>query len=245
MTELQTKTAAEKSSIHGFLDGAQLKWIAMASMLCDHVDKGIILNYEIINDTYPPALETLSMVLGVLGRIAFPIYLFLLVEGFLYTGSRWKYLRNLLLFGVISEVPYDMFLTGTYWDIRCQNMILTLAMALCTLWMLEWITEHYYQWRIALGILVVLTTGYLADIFALDYGSYGILIPVALYVLHKKRIPALLLSYLIVIKELWSVLGFGLLYFYNGKRGHMNKWIGYWFYPVHLFLIGLIRMYIL
>ena len=51
------------------------------------------------------------------------------------------------------------------------------------------------------------------------------------------------LGYLTLIKTLWSILGFGLVLTYNGKRGNQNKIINYWFYPVHLLILGILRMY--
>ena len=81
--------------------GAQLKYIAFLSMLIDHTNKALI---------YPNldggALNRLSDFFDILGRIAFPIFIFLLVEGYFHTKNKWKYLITLLVFGVISEIPF-------------------------------------------------------------------------------------------------------------------------------------------
>ena len=83
--------------------GAQLKYIAFLSMFIDHTNKALI---------YPNldggALNRLSDFFDILGRIAFPIFIFLLVEGYFHTSTKWRYLVTLLVFGVISEVPFDM-----------------------------------------------------------------------------------------------------------------------------------------
>ena len=87
------------------INGATLKYIAFFSMFIDHFNKAIItplLNYQ-------QPLVFISSLFDIIGRIAFPIFAFMIVEGFYKTNSRWKYLRNLLVFAVISEIPYDMF----------------------------------------------------------------------------------------------------------------------------------------
>ena len=91
------------------LSGAQLKYIAFTTMLIDHVNKALI--YPNLNGGI---LLVISDIFDILGRIAFPIFIFLLIEGYFRTTNRWKYLGMLLLFGIISEIPYDMFTTASY-----------------------------------------------------------------------------------------------------------------------------------
>ena len=80
-------------------------------MLIDHVNKALIYPNLVSNDG---VLTTVSNIFDIIGRIAFPLFCFLLVEGFFKTRCRKKYLLNLLIFGVISEVPFDMF-TPAFW----------------------------------------------------------------------------------------------------------------------------------
>ena len=94
-----------------FLSGASLKLIAILSMLIDHVNKALIYPNLTSNDG---VLTVVSNLFDIIGRIAFPLFCFLLVEGYFKTRSRKKYLFNLLLFGVISEVPFDMFTTACF-----------------------------------------------------------------------------------------------------------------------------------
>lgn len=82
------------------LSGAQLKYIAFTTMLIDHVNKALI--YPNLNGGI---LLVISDIFDILGRIAFPIFIFLLIEGYFRTTNRWKYLGMLLLFGIISEIP--------------------------------------------------------------------------------------------------------------------------------------------
>ena len=114
------------------LSGAQLKYIAFLSMLIDHVNKALI--YPNLNGGL---LLKISDLFDVLGRIAFPLFAFFIVEGFFKTRSRKKYLLNLLIFGVISEVPFDMFTTRTFFNPRYNNVLFALALSLVTIWIID------------------------------------------------------------------------------------------------------------
>ena len=112
--------------------GAQLKYIAFLSMLIDHTNKALI---------YPNldggALNRLSDFFDILGRIAFPIFIFLLVEGYFHTKNKWKYLITLLVFGVISEIPFDMCTTATFFEANWNNIMFTLALVLAMIWLID------------------------------------------------------------------------------------------------------------
>lgn len=229
------------------LSGAQLKWIAMASMLIDHFNKGIVYSLTIVKGYSPDWLVAASYVMDVLGRIAFPIFLFLLVEGFLHTRSRGKYFIYLFAFGLLSEVPYDMFESGEYVDWGGQNMFFTLALALLVIWASDYAGKRLES----RGAFIAAVTGITAAgacasaLAGFDYTYYGIIIPVIFYLLRDRRIGASVLAYICIIKELWSAIGFVLINLYSGERGRFPKWFGYVFYPVHLLIIGAVRMYVL
>lgn len=228
-----------------FLNAAQLKWIAMISMLLDHIDKGILTNLIVLKNYSPWWITAMSSVFGILGRIAFPIFLFLLVEGYLHTRNRRNYLLYLLGFGILAEVPYDMFETGTFYDSNCQNMYFTLALALATLWLIGWIRTKLPKIWILFAIAIGIASGFIASLLALDYHFYGILIPILLYIFIDFRIIGSGLSYLLVLKDPWCCLGFLTINVYNGERGKINKWFCYLFYPIHMLIIGLIRIYLI
>ena len=101
-------------------------------MLIDHTNKALI--YPNLNGG---RLNTVSDIFDIIGRIAFPIFAFLLVEGFFKTRSRAKYLATLLVFGVISEVPFDLFTTKQFFEPNWNNIMFTLALVLVTIWMID------------------------------------------------------------------------------------------------------------
>ena len=92
------------------LNGAQLKYIAFLSMLIDHTNNALII--PMLNGE--GLLLHVSNLFSILGRIAFPVFIFFIVEGFFKTSSRKRYLITLLAFGMISEVPFDMFTSKTF-----------------------------------------------------------------------------------------------------------------------------------
>lgn len=113
-------------------NGAQLKYIAFISMLIDHVNNALITPF--LNGK--GFLLHLSNLFSILGRIAFPIFVFFIVEGFFKTSNRKKYLITLLLFGVVSEVPFDMFTSKVFFDPYWNNIMFTLALCLTTIWII-------------------------------------------------------------------------------------------------------------
>lgn len=103
------------------LSGAQLKYIAFISMLIDHTNNALIT--PMLNGK--GALLYISNAFSIIGRIAFPIFMFFLIEGFFKTRSRKKYLASLLIFGLISEIPFDMFVSRTFFEPNWNNMMFT------------------------------------------------------------------------------------------------------------------------
>ena len=222
--------------------GAQLKYIAFLSMLIDHVNKALI--YPILNEGL---LLDISDFFDVIGRIAFPLFAFFVVEGFFKTRNRKKYLTNLLVFAVISEVPFDMFLSSTFFNMRANNVLFTLALSLITIWIIDILKDKLENkprilWYLA-SVIFILISCLISMQLGLDYEHHAIIIVYLFYIFYNKPVVGCALAYLSIIKEIWSILGFGLVLTYNGERGKQNKIINYWFYPVHLLILGILRMY--
>ena len=228
-----------------FLSGAGLKLIAIISMLADHVNKALIYPYLASNHGF---LAFISDVFDIIGRIAFPLFCFMLVEGYFKTRNRKKYLLNLLLFGVISEVPFDMFTTASFFNMNWNNVMFTLALVLVTLWIIDTLKEKMQKRPKALwylvSILIVLVMCIVSMSLSLDYEHHAILIGYFFYLFHDMPVFAIPFGYASMFKEPWALLGFGLTLTYNGERGKQHKMLYYWFYPVHLLILGLLRLYL-
>lgn len=221
-------------------DGATLKYIAMISMLMDHTNKAIIIHYLNGENNF---LSFVSGIFDILGRIAFPIFCFMIVEGFYKTKNKGKYFLNLLLFGAVSEIPFDLFDSGVIFQPNANNIMFTFALLLLTLWCIDLLKQKINKilWY-AISVCIVAVSSLIAMITGLDYVHYAIIIGYLYYVFYDIQILASALGGALMYKELWALLGFGLVLTYNGKRGKQNKWFNYWFYPVHLLLLGILRI---
>lgn len=224
------------------LSGAQLKYIAFISMLIDHTNNALIT--PMLNGK--GALLYISNTFSIIGRIAFPIFMFFLIEGFFKTRSRKKYLASLLIFGLISEVPFDMFVSRTFFEPNWNNMMFTLSLCLGVIWLIDSLRaklKNTLLWFIT-SLLVLGLSCFIAVELSLDYDYHAILVAYIFYIFRQKPIIGAGLGYISIIKELWSILGFGLTLTYNGERGRQNKWLNYAFYPVHLLILGILRFYL-
>ena len=224
--------------------GAQLKYIAFLSMLIDYVNKALM--YPLLTENR--FLRYVSDVFDILGRVAFPLFMFFLVEGFFKTGNRFKYLLNLIVFGIISEIPFDLFQSAVLFQPNSNNVMFTLALALVMIWVIDElkVPKSYIippvLW-FPVSIIIVITVCLLSMIWGLDYEYHGILIAYFFYIFRNNPILSIIGGYLSIFKTPWALLGFGLTLTYNGKRGKQNKILNYLFYPVHLLILGLLRLY--
>ena len=222
------------------INGAQLKYIAFGSMFIDHFNKAIITPF--LTGTGP--LVAITTIFDILGRIAFPIFAFMVVEGFFKTKSRWSYLRNLLIFAVISEIPYDMFQSAEFVNTWSQNILWGLALGLFTIMVIDKLKAYIKKrplW-VFVSLLIVALSSLGSMLISSDYEYYAIIIIYLYYIFYDKRLLASGLGYLVIIKEIYAILGFATVLLYNGEKGKQNKIFNYLFYPVHLLVFGIIRM---
>lgn len=243
MTQNPTRKQSFLEKIQIF-SNAQLKYIAFLSMLIDHVNKALI--YPNLKGS--GGLQILSDLFDILGRIAFPLFIFLLIEGYYKTRSKAKYLAFLLGFGIVSEVPYDLFTTGQVFEPNWNNIMFTLAAVLIMIWIIDILKEKMGRLPKSLWYLIsFLIVGIICFItmnLGLDYEYHAVLIGYFLYIFRQRYILAIPCCYLSMYKEPWALLGFALTFTYNGKRGRQNKIFNYCFYPGHLLILGLLRLYL-
>lgn len=216
------------------ISGSSLKIIAMISMLIDHI--GAILVEPLLEQAEFSSgnLEILYFSMRTIGRLAFPIFCFLLVEGFLYTRNVKRYIFRLFLFSLLSEIPFNLALEKTIFYLAYQNVFFTLLIGLFVLIGLQKFKQKSY-----LSICVVMGGCGLAYLLKTDYSFIGILLIVVLYQLHNNKKQQLLYTALfsLILGNPFIIVAYVLLYFYNGKRGLSLKYVFYCFYPVHLLLL--------
>lgn len=239
------------------LSGASLKLLACFFMLIDHISQSGMLYQvwgigggSVIGFWNEPMGTMIASIMVLFGRIAFPIYCFFLVHGMFLTKDYRKYISRLFLFGIVSELPFDYALSnGFSW--YHQNVFFTLAFGALLILLLEKIREHIpnIYIRLIVSLVVAYVIMYVAEFTYVDYGSFGIIAILFFYVAYLSRIKTTLMGLLGFFFEA-SLYGFvylslPLIYFYNGKRGNMNKYFYYAFYPAHLALIYLIRDFVI
>ena len=237
--------------------GTSLKTIACITMLVDHIgasciEAGILtpgLDVGALSqDTlfaYP--LYRLDMVLRFTGRLAFPLFCFLLVEGFLHTHDVKRYVQRLLLFGLVSEVPFDLAFFRTPFAPQHQNVYWTLALGVLTMAGLR----HFEKenglpgWQ---GLVWAGGCAALALAANTDYHAIGVLIICTLYLTRTDRKRQCLAGAVLFLFEFTAPLAFVLVWFYNGQRGACSpllKKAFYWFYPVHIALLAGVTNFLL
>lgn len=229
------------------ISGSTIKIIAIAAMLIDHIG-AVIVERMIMQNTggmwsYDDPLVILDQVLRGIGRIGFPIFSFLLVEGFLHTGNVAKYALRLGLFALISEVPFDLAFAGEFFYMEYQNVFFTLFIGLLVMIVYRAIEEKIFckkGIKLFLYALALAAGAALAQFLMTDYAAIGIVCIMALYIFRGNRTNQLLAGSLVFMWEVPAPLAFIPIACYNGKRGLKMKYFFYLFYPIHLFILYLI-----
>lgn len=217
--------------------GSTLKIIAIVTMLIDHIGASILETYM----EFYPEWRMCYYILRLIGRVAFPIFIFLLIEGFHYTSNRWKYAKNLLIFGFLSEIPFDLAFFGTVFYWGYQNVMFTLLLGFIAIWIDDKVKGENL-WYIKSG-LCFLICGVIAKFGHTDYGFFGVLAIYTLYQVRKYKGAFNITGILLFAWEITAPIAFLFTSLYNGKRGLSLKYFFYLFYPVHLLLLGLVRLY--
>ena len=172
----------------GLLTGNALKWIAIVTMLIDHVGATLVLQMFYANPTND--MLAIYYLVRSVGRAAFPIFCFLLVEGFCHTRSRGKYLLRLGLFALLAEIPFDLaFNWPEYSDLNVfcileftsQNVFFTLFFGLCALWLWDVMAKRLPRWaEYPAAVVAALPACFAANLLCTDYDVSGVALIVAL-----------------------------------------------------------------
>ncbi len=224
------------------ISGSWLKIIAMVTMLIDHT--AFFFLYERFDLTQTlftlgSTRVTVYWILRTIGRTAFPIYCFLLTEGYLHTKNRLKYGINLLIFALVSELPWNFVHAGSllYGD---QNVFFTLFFGYLCLCLLE--SEKCHPVLRGVGVAALFVLAYF---FKADYGYMGVAVIIAMYLLRKYAVARAAVCITLLNVTWRTVPAFVAIGLYNGERGfikgRVGKYICYAFYPLHLLILGVLR----
>ena len=231
---------------------SQLKIIALITMFIDHFGL-VIVYYALLRNANPLLVAHQGLLWDVyhlmraIGRTAFPIFLFILVRGFIYTHDRKAYTRRLFLFAVLSEVPFDLCVDQTMFSTAHQNVLWTLLFGFLMMWGRDILSKQ----KLAEPVKCLLSLALIGAVALLcwklntDYRYKGILILAVLYFVRfdkKLTLVALVVCFLWEPAAIFAAIPVA---FYNGQRGNMPKHFFYWFYPVHLLALYLLQCAIL
>lgn len=231
-----------------------IKLIAIITMICDHSSDAIVGHLTFFN---------------IIGRIAFPLFCFQLVIGYKHTTNIKKYLIRLIIFGLLSQVPFSIFIysfTGTF---DTLNIFFTLFLGLIAILTLDKLPNKWLA--IIIDALIIL----IADFIKVDYGWFGVCLILCIFVFyndkHNKKenannfldifrnnilftIAFFLLcftkycihfaianAYIVWAEILGTFFPIIFMLLYNGKKGPSFKYFFYAFYPIHLLLLTLIH----
>lgn len=238
------------------LTSFSLHILAMAFMLCDHLWATVI-----------PGNEWLTCV----GRIAFPIFAFMIVEGYFHTKKLKNYVLRLLIFAVLSEIPFNLMSGGSMFNPLHQNVLWTFLIGLGLIHLIERAKHKRAIWMWLVTVVAILV-GLLVALFGMvDYAYYGVLMMLVFYLFRGRRwwcfVGQLICMWYINVEMMGGMVypielfgrewiihqqGFALLalipiWLYHGKQGLYNKVLKYTyyaFYPVHLLLLYLLMLII-
>lgn len=202
-------------------NATHLKIFAIITMTIDHVGAVLYPQYH---------------VLRIIGRFAFPIFAFLIVEGMIHTHDAKKYLIRLGTFALISEIPFDLAFYNRYWYSGAQNIFFTLFLgALCI-----YILQNTY--RQSVSYTFVICVSLIAEILNTDYGMIGVWLIVSLFYTRGKLWQVLITLFMINVCfyggiQMYATLAVIPIALYNGEKGTGGKAFFYSYYPVHLLVI--------
>ena len=236
---------------------AALHIIAMLFMLMDHLWATLL-----------PAREWLTCA----GRVAFPIFAFMAVEGYFHTRSFKKYILRMLLFAVLSEIPFDLMYGGTWFYPVHQNVLWTFLLGLLGVWLMEQVRKKGKTWMYLLVCVLVVPAGLvLGTLCMVDYYGVGVLTVFVFYFLHGRKwwcfLGQLAALYWLNVELLGGLMypvqlfgmefelcqqGLALLalipiWLYRGRQGYRSKpfqYLCYAFYPVHMLLLVVVLNFI-
>ena len=234
---------------------ASLHIIAMVLMLCDHLWGTIV-----------PGNDWLTCI----GRISFPIFFFFFVEGYFHTKNLKKYVYRLLIFAILSEIPFNLAMGSNIFYPMHQNVLWSFLISIGFIHWNERAKASYKLWKQIVTGCVTIILGYVVGLLTMvDFFHAGILTVLVFYFFRQKKWWSYLGQFLCLWYINMELLGgfgyevwlFGKSYFllrqgfallalipiwlYRGKQGYHSKafqYICYAFYPLHLLALGLIKI---
>lgn len=229
----------ETRKFSGIFSGNQLKILALIAMTIDH------LGVQIFTD---------NITFRIIGRIAMPIFAYFIAEGCYYTRNRKKYLGSIALIALLCQLVYFFAMGSLY-----QCIFVTFSLSIIAIYALDNLKNKRNLISALEFAFVVAFVYFITEIlpntlpqsdFRIDYGFFGVMLPVLIYIFNNKRLKLFMAFVGICLVSLYysgiqwySLISLIPLALYNGKRGEMNlKYFFYAYYPLHLLVIYIINI---
>lgn len=226
----------------GVISGNALKMFALLCMTIDHIGA------HILNDYTP---------FRIIGRLAFPIFAYMIAEGCKYTHNKLKYFLTIFIEGIILQIFIFLLSDSTH-----MNVLITFSLSIGLIYAFDYSlrSENNYNLVIPImGIIFVmvicgeLPEGFLSEYFHIDYGFFGVMLPVMVYIFDNRVLKLLMftsglvfLSISMAPIEWWSLISIIPLAFYSGERGKLKiKYLFHIYYPIHIVIILAIEEFII
>ena len=223
--------------------GSALKLIAVITMLIDHI---ALVLFPSLEFTFTPLITlgsteiTLYYIFRKIGRLAFPIFCFLITEGYIHTRNKRKYGINLLLFAIISEIPYNFIYSGKFYCFSKANVFFTLLLGYTALYLIDNLKGNLKRF------ICIAALALTALLFHTDYGYKGVALIVLIYISRNKKDLQAVLALPMLSGGIAAWCAFVPINMYNGNRGFIKgrllKYAFYIFYPLHIILLLLIKV---
>ena len=211
------------------LTGNQLKLLAMLTMTIDHIGAILLPQYRFLR---------------IIGRLSMPIYAFMIAEGCHHTHDRKAYFLRLLGLALLCQVVYAAVDRSLY-----QCILVTFSLSVALICAVEWAQKKRTPGSLLAAAGLTATVYFLCEKlplflpgFHVDYGLWGVLLPVIVYFGGRDIVAfglgVLLLCLSIGHTQWWAMLTIPLIALYNGQRGrHRLGWLFYLYYPAHLVIL--------
>lgn len=252
------------------VSAAFLKHIAYISMFIDHFFAVVFSAYIGIRLAQGFNTESLDVIYDTgraIGRVAFILFAFMAAEGFSHTHSRTKYLLRLGIFALVSEIPFDLAIEGTFFTMDNQNVYFTLFLGVLALCIIDKLHGH-----LIIQFLGVTLCCIAAALLKTDYMFMGVMLIVVFYIFRKSFTCQFLVGSVTIyvgivllyvvrywgwglplalflesgMSEMYGLFAFIPIYFYNGQKGkQLPKACYYLFYPLHLLMLYGIKLLML
>lgn len=215
-----------------------IKIIACITMLLDHIKYSNPIFDNFLTEYF--------------GRLSFPLFAFLIVEGYTHTTNLKKYYKRLFIFGLISQIPFMLFrtLVGEW---KLLNIMFTLILGLLSINIYDKVEKKYFS----IPLVILIAT--LGEIINVDYGWFGVLTVFVMYLFKDEKMFLPLAYGILIFIFYYSVAGIEFIFYtqnvlmmlftwastfiinlYNGKKGKNTKYFFYCFYPIHMLIVYLL-----